>query len=495
MNLLEAEYVQECICQHCLTAEAIVRCRDCLPRQYLCTLCDGDVHQHLPLHNRESMVHGFFKPLCPTTAVKRHSETFEFSEQGLYNLTLPSLECSCCGKTWTVELSNLLMSGYWPASIHFDTVYEAELFRSFLDLKLFTPGLFTTEYNGRNGKICGDTFHKAFLEWTFAQHEVERLCGAQPFKCPACSPSMHAVSVDGNRKLYRFHNAHGTEKGYFDGTFIMKDDDVSSFVEYVHEKTKHSTGKGVCGSSQWTAAKESAKKSASKIDEEGLEVAVCRHGGLLKALNMFRGEIFAYPLFLQNTLSKENVAFFCSDVACKYWPYLKRAVGHCPELSPLLNMRPLLSVMHAKAHEWSYEIKWSGRNQKGAGLTIGEEVEQVNSFLSRAAVCTKYMSKAACSDMLTVLASAWNKRKSENLAKSLSQRYVKTTERLKVERESFASLQAELNVSDDNIQQWVSDVQQWAAVSRAKDDAGLEGKIRGLCQHKAEKKQSVPSDR
>lgn len=31
----------------------------------------------------------------------------------------------------------------------------------------------------------------------------------------------------------------------------------------------------------------------------------------------------------------------------------------------------------------------------------------------------------ARSDMLTVLASAWNKRKSENLAKSLSQRYVK----------------------------------------------------------------------
>jgi len=30
-----------------------------------------------------------------------------------------------------------------------------------------------------------------------------------------------------------------TEKGYFDGTFIMKDDDVSSFVGYVHEKTKH----------------------------------------------------------------------------------------------------------------------------------------------------------------------------------------------------------------------------------------------------------------
>ncbi|CAM4278818.1 unnamed protein product [Leuciscus chuanchicus] len=452
---------------------------------------------------QDSMAHGFFKPLCPTTAVKRHSETFEFSEQvrylplllpdkicacsegscrvisgkpiivinfnGRYNLSLPSLECSCCRTKWAVGLSDLLKSGYWPASIHFETVYEVGLFRSFLDLKLFAPGLSRqaflgiTEYNGRSGQICGDTFQKAFLEWTFALHEVERLCGVQPFKCPACSPSMHAISVDGNRKLYRFHNAHGTDKGYFDGTFIMKD--VSSFVGYVHEKIKHATGKGVCGSSQWTAAKESAKKSASKIDEEGLEIAVCRHGGLLKGLNMFRGEIFAYPLFLQNTLSKENVSFFCSDVACKYWPYLKRVVGH---------------FMHAKAHEWSCEIKWSGRNQEGAGLTIGEEVEQVNSFLSRAAICTKYMSKAARSDMLTVLASAWNKRKSENLAKCLSQRYIKTTERLKLENESFASLQAELNVSDEDIQQWVSDVQQWATVSSAKDDSGLEGRIRGL---------------
>jgi len=33
---------------------------------------------------------------------------------------------------------------------------------------------------------------------------------------------------------------------------------------------------------------------------------------------------------------------------------------------------------------------------------------------------------------------------------------------MKVESESFASLQAELNVSDEDIQQWVSDVQQWA---------------------------------
>ena len=134
--------------------------------------------------------------------------------------------------------------------------------------------LFDMYFFYQSGKICGDTFQKSFLEWTFAQHEVESFCGVQPFKCPACCPSMHAISVDGNRKLYRFSNAPGyvctdcylyiwfifvvyytftiflhdmpffsiqlrLEKGYFDGMFIAEDEHVSSFVEHVHEKTKH----------------------------------------------------------------------------------------------------------------------------------------------------------------------------------------------------------------------------------------------------------------
>lgn len=157
------------------------------------------------------------------------------------------------------------------------------------------------------------------------------------------------------------------------------------------------------------------------MDEEGVEVAVCRHGVLLKGLNMFRGEIFAYPLFLQKELAAQNVGFFCSDVVCKYWPYLQKVVRHCPELQGLLTMHPFLSIMHAKAHSWMCEVmianlfctitpdiklnangnkshllqlQWGGRNQEGAGITMGEEVEQVNSFLSRAAICSKYMSKA-----------------------------------------------------------------------------------------------------
>lgn len=71
---------------------------------------------------------------------------------------------------------------------------------------------------------------------------------------------------------------------------------------------------------------------------------------------MFCGEILAYPLYLRKELASQTVKFFCSDVVCRYWPYLERVVGFCPEQQDLLNMRPFLSIMHAKGHSWMCEV-------------------------------------------------------------------------------------------------------------------------------------------
>lgn len=72
---------------------------------------------------------------------------------------------------------------------------------------------------------------------------------------------------------------------------------------------------------------------------------------------MYRGEIFAYPLFLQKELqAATDVHFYCTDIACKYWPYLQKVVTSLPELGSLLQMSPFLSVMHAKAHSTKCEV-------------------------------------------------------------------------------------------------------------------------------------------
>ncbi|XP_076729709.1 uncharacterized protein LOC143412371 [Maylandia zebra] len=128
------------------------------------------------------------------------------------------------------------------------------------------------------------------------------------------------------------------------------------------------------------------------------------------------------------------------------------------------------------------QIKWGGAFQDGAGSTVGEEVEQVNSFLSRAAITTKYMSKAGRTDMLTLLALGWNKRKVEQLGRTLSQRYLKIIRILREQVESLNATRNELGVDDDTLQQWVADVQKWAEESDQTDGSlgALQARIEEL---------------
>ncbi|XP_077065731.1 uncharacterized protein LOC143718599 [Siphateles boraxobius] len=168
-------------------------------------------------------------------------------------------------------------------------------------------------------------------------------------------------------------------------------------------------------------------------------------------------------MFLQRELSERaNVTFFCMDVVCRYWPYLSKVTEESSDLQPLMEMRPFLSVMHAKAHKAKCEVRWGGRNQDGAGNTVGEEVEQVNSFLSRAALVTKYMTKAGRENMLTQQAMGWNRKKTANLHKVLANRYIKISERAKLEVASFSDFRQKNDITEQTAQQWVCDVQQWA---------------------------------
>ncbi|KAG1925408.1 hypothetical protein F2P79_025558 [Pimephales promelas] len=288
--LLFCNVAPEKNCSHC-TSPAVIRCRDCMPQEWLCMDCDTHIHKKLTLHNRESCIEGIYKPIEPTVCCVK--------KDGKYTL-----------------------------------VNQVDVFSTFEEMKTVAPGLSRQGFLrmlerrtclfGRAGKIHGDVFQRSFMEYTFCQYQCEEMASVEHFTCPACTPNMLALCADGNRKVYRFRQSKGSEEPYFDGTFIAKDTDVHHFVDEIRSKMKSTAGKGICGASQWSAARETARK-ASKLDEEGLEVVVCRHGVLLKALNMYRGGIFAYPLYLQKDLqAATNGQFYCTDIACKYWPYLEK---------------------------------------------------------------------------------------------------------------------------------------------------------------------------
>ncbi|CAM4683359.1 unnamed protein product [Leuciscus chuanchicus] len=345
--------------------------------------------------------HGFVIPKRPSSSKKSSG-----MPSGRYNLVLPAVSCTSCCLTWSPTIEDIQRDGYWPGTMNFCTLYTTDVFQSFYDLKMAAPGVSLkayikmlderTERFGRAGKISADSFSKSFSEWVAVTYgyEVEKIFHKKSFDCPACTPEMLAVSVDGNRKLYRF--------------------------------------------------KSNARMLADK--------------------------------------APGNITFLCSDVACKYFPYLSKVAQQCPEMRKLLSMRPFLSVMHAKAHTGKCEIKWGGAFQEGAGSTIGEEVEQVNSFLSRAAITTKYMSKAGRTNMLTLLASGWNKKKVKNMGRTLSQRYTKTVRMLKEQVDILNATKDELGVDDDTLQLWVSDVQQWAEETDSGDGSlgALQARIEEL---------------
>ncbi|CAM4714890.1 unnamed protein product [Leuciscus chuanchicus] len=57
--------------------------QDCLPRSLYCTACDLSTHEALVLHNRASMVEGFFRHLPPSTFVQQdEGGKFSYYEKG-----------------------------------------------------------------------------------------------------------------------------------------------------------------------------------------------------------------------------------------------------------------------------------------------------------------------------------------------------------------------------------------------------------------------------
>ncbi|KAF3859035.1 hypothetical protein F7725_021434 [Dissostichus mawsoni] len=416
---LSAERIAIQKCHRCCAEEAVIRCLDCVPldMEFLCATCDMEAHKRNIFHDREAVFNGFLEPIPPTTAVVvDENGQPQFCEQicqlpvptprsicecsddvtvtpwkhisvvtinGRYNVCLPRKSCPSCSAEWTPEVKDLLLYRYWPASTSCQTLCKYDVFTSFEHMKVTAPAMSRQAFlkmlehrsvqAGRTGSICADTFQRSFFEFCFCQYKQEDMCQVHHFVCPACSQDMLAVCCDGNRKHYRFSNSKGTEEPrIYEGLFLAKDEEVATFVDLVrgnmksvlffsyYDSCSYTCGgndSAVCGTAKFTAGREMSKKSGAQIDEEGIQVAVCRHGFLLRGLNHFRGEIYAYPMFLQKEMSKKaNVDFFCMDVTCRYWPYLNKIAEGLPELLPLTEMRPFLSVMHAKAHTAKCEV-------------------------------------------------------------------------------------------------------------------------------------------
>ena len=110
--------------------------------------------------------------------------------------------------------------------------------------------------------------------------------------------------------------------------------------------------KQMCGGSAFKAAREDSNEQ-KKYDQTGLVVSSCKHCVVPYPINMFKGESWTHTAFMHNEAMKSNAKFFCYDVVCQYWKWMKKKVaGHFPEYSNLTSeMTGILPIMHKNAHQ------------------------------------------------------------------------------------------------------------------------------------------------
>nr|XP_055065316.1 uncharacterized protein LOC129447577 isoform X2 [Misgurnus anguillicaudatus] len=86
--------------------------------------------------------------------------------------------------------------------------------------------------------------------------------------------------------------------------------------------------------------------------------------------------------------------------------------------------------------------------------------------------------------MITLHARGWNERKKRNPHKYFSTRYLKTIQKTKEFKEDIEAIKKCVQRSDDELQQWVTDVRQWAVDTpddlRTDDPVALQHLIEGL---------------
>ncbi|XP_038071093.1 uncharacterized protein LOC119739989 [Patiria miniata] len=514
-HVLESQAVPiEPECQRCENNQATVRCTDC-PVPVLCSKCDVELHTCKPFHHREMWMKSYFEriPPCQTVVIgdsgqhlqsfdqyfpvkfprrcqKCSEDQFETSPtangsryivltlQGRYDLRKHQVRCSLCGFIdANSEVSDIIANGFFPGNPkNIGTIVEVKLLR-WIDLIMSNmPGTSLSAFakviediSIEETSINRTMLSRCLSEYRYCERELALCQGLDDMKCPPCAIKQHSAHVDGNFKVYRYSKVpKGIQKPYFSGTFIEKDSDVSHHMDKVYtyrqkknKRDKEEDHNSMCGKTTWKAARVESK-SRSKLDEAGLDVAGCRHSIAQKAVNMFTGEKYGYPHYLHvHFLLPKQVTFLWLDVACKYFPWARQE--EITQLDPsyktaVTDIKPALSVMHAKAHSWDCQVLWGGRNQDGAGAGAGEDMELFFSYLSRCGSTTKNMGKANREDTLTSHVLFWNSKKVEGLARQLCKRYEVAQKMISSTDTDLMSLLDKVQADYSNLGEWMREI-------------------------------------
>lgn len=114
--------------------------------------------------------------------------------------------------------------------------------------------------------------------------------------------------------------------------------------------------KDTCGGATYKAGKSDAI-GRKRLSETGVVFCTCRHGYLLRAVDMFKGETYRHVHYLHDYAYRTGSKFICYDVICKYWPFAEDISEAIEEFKfHTKKTYPFLSRWHGKTHAWYCQV-------------------------------------------------------------------------------------------------------------------------------------------
>ncbi|XP_048035513.1 uncharacterized protein LOC125261015 isoform X2 [Megalobrama amblycephala] len=374
--------------------------------------------------------------------------------------------CACEPETCT-----LLRYGLWPASADKpQTAFSIPLLELFVCLSLecqvsvegfcntlrWKNNLTLAEVNTLYRALVGESISH-FRHHHFRQRSLVDICPQldDGTICPACpkADGDMIVTLDANFGLVRKQSSGTSVVEPLHGTRMFVDE--KDVEEYLLSHLDSSKPHEDCSNFKAGNMLRS-QKQAKKLDVTGVFGASCRHEMPLMFVNMSQGERLAYPLYVIDELLRrcedKNIHLrVVYDIACVVASHLHKSGEGIPH-----NISLAVPAFHVYGHKLPCQIKYSTRRLDGFGLTDGEGMERLWSFLRRFARVTKEMTPSHRLDLLTDALLHYGRRKSTDLEMQLLQRLDKAEKISILAQEDISSVirEAPVLVSEEDMEKW-----------------------------------------
>ncbi|RHZ88257.1 hypothetical protein Glove_24g30 [Diversispora epigaea] len=441
-------FPQDACCVICNQA-ALYRCLDCGPNIFLCKSCTEQIHNKTNLFHRQSSKEHPYRlipmiillPKMCSEIICHHERKKILAVQlkGQFQVEVP-----LCNNI----IATLLHHKLFPATpVMPQVAFSFELLDFYHEFMMEAHVTHLAFCRILERLHCPQFIHKnIYLLFLNAVQQYQGLKNRvdnylhdlhndqlNKFKCPAC-PQPHesdakvTIAFDANFQLTRYKSAGKDFSSQLINNQFLKPH--NEYVEFERSKASTNSSKKLLNQlngcdSHFKASEQKTKKN-DKWDDSGLFGCTCRHGIPIRFINL-RDMTERYNLtecLLEEIIKKYpfqtqtfNVMY---DIACNFHNHVKKPSS---PIFPYLNRIDFaVSIFHAYAHTPSCQVMYHPRRMNNFGLTDGESLERLWSYLGRFVSMTRRMRPNHRLDILALAIEHYATKGIENLGIHLVKR-------------------------------------------------------------------------